>query len=185
MRTFFYTILIAFILSQSLYAQSDTESYFERIKKANKNNYSIAAQEFPIENSKFYKDGKLWLAINPNKNNEAVTSTTFLFKSGKYDVILIGVGENDGGSSYKLSINDKIIINYQAPISIEMFEEGKDYIAVAKKIIVKNGDKITVQSSIGSKDGKEYARARWAGIVFAPKGKSDKIINMNSSFTAK
>jgi hypothetical protein len=160
-------------------------SYFDRVEAANPKNKAIRAQQFDITNTKFYKEGKRWLAVNPKLYEEAETSTVFTFESGRYDLIFIGVGESDGGSYYKITINDKEIINYQAPISTEVFEEGKNFNALVRKIYLMKGDTIKVTARIGSTDGKEHARARWAGIIFAPVGKGKKIQNAPSSYTSK
>jgi hypothetical protein len=40
---------------------------------------------------------------------------------------------------------------------------------------LKKGDKITVIANVGSTDGKEHTRGRWAGIIFAPVGKGKSV----------
>ena len=160
------------------------KSYFNTILSSNKKIKAIAAQEFPSTvDTHFYKNGKNWLAINPNKHQEATTSAIFNFKSGSYDIVFVGVGENDGQSTFTVLINDKLLGSYQPPIIESMFEEGKKCNAIWLNTSIKKGDKITVIAKTGSADGKEHTRGRWAGIIFAPVGKGNKIIEAPSSFT--
>jgi len=160
-------------------------SYFTQIAASNSKNKVITSQNFPSDGTFFYKDGKNWLAVNPKEHNEATTSTTFEFESGNYDVVFVGVGENDGQSTFQVLINDTEIGTYQPPITKSMFEEGKNFNALWENTSLKKGDKITVIAKIGSADGKEHTRARWAGIVFAPIGTGKKVQDAESSFSAK
>lgn len=159
------------------------KSYFMRIATSSGTNKAIAAQEFPVNGTHFYKNGKNWLAINPNEHQEATTSTIFNFESGTYDVVFVGVGENDGQSTFTVLINDQEIGSYQPPLSQSMFEEGKNSNALWENRTLKKGDTITVVAKIGSADGKEFTRGRWAGIVFAPVGKGKTIQEAPSSFS--
>jgi len=158
-------------------------SYFKTIAKSSKENKSIAAQDFSIKNTNFYKHGKNWLAVHPEKHKEATTSTSFNFESGNYDIVFVGVGENDGHSTFTLFINDTKIGSYQPEITKRLFVEGKPYNKTWENITLKKGDKITVTAKVGT-DGNEYTRARWAGIVFTSVGKGKSIQNAPSSYTA-
>ncbi|MFK8061261.1 MAG: hypothetical protein AB8B78_14385 [Polaribacter sp.] len=158
-------------------------SYFKAIANAKKENKFIAAQEFPIENSNFYKNGKNWLAINPEKFKEATTSTSFTFESGNYDIIFVGVGENDGQSTFTLSVNDKKIGSYNPKITKRLFVEGKTYNKTWENITLKKGDKITVTAKVAT-DGNEWTRGRWAGVIFTPVGKAKDAQNARESYTS-
>ena len=160
-------------------------SYFTQIAASNKANKVLAAQSFPSDGTQFYKDGKNWLAINPKMHTEATTSKTFEFETGNYDIVFVGVGENDGSSTLQLFINDKEIGTYLPPLTTRLFEEGKSFNALWQNVTVKKGDKITVNAKIGSTDGKEHTRGRWAGIIFAPVGKGKQVQEAPSSFTAQ
>jgi len=173
------------LVSKNEFKTTLTKSYFNTIAKSNSKNRVIAAQEFFNDTTKFYKEGKRWLTINPNKNEEATANTTFNFENGKYDLVFVGVGESDGRSSFKVFINNEKILSYQPPLSINTFEEGKKFNALVKKVRLKKGDTIQVYGKIGSTDGKEHARARWAGIIFAPVGKGIQIQEAPSSYSAK
>lgn len=150
-------------------------SYFTTISKSIPENKVIASQEFPADGTNFYKNGKNWLAINPDLYKEAQTSTTFDFESGKYDVVFVGVGENDGSSTFSLLINDKEIGTYSPPITNKLWEEGKEYNELWENTNLKKGDKITVIAKVGSTDGKEHTRGRWAGLIFTPVGKGKQV----------
>ncbi len=157
------------------------KSYFETISVSLPGNKWISAQQFPSLGTDFYTHGDRWLAINPKTHKEAITSTAFNFESGKYDVVFVGVGENDGSSTFQILLNDKEIGTYQPKPTPKMFEEGKEYNALWKNIEIKKGDKITVYAKVGT-DGKEFTRGRWAGIVFTPVGKGKSIQNAPSSY---
>ncbi len=157
-------------------------SYFNTIKLANTNNKYLAAQDFPIESNNFYKNGKNWLAIHPEKHKQATTSTIFNFKSGRYDIVFVGVGENDGNSNFKMFINKKKIGEYNPPLTDSLFEEGKRFNAIWRRVKIKKGDKITVSAKVAT-DGNEWTRARWAGIIFAPVGKGKDIQDAPSSYS--
>ncbi|GAA4814921.1 hypothetical protein [Litoribaculum gwangyangense] len=159
------------------------KSYFNKISSSLPENIFIHAQEFAVDGTNFYKNGKNWLAINPKEFKEASTSTVFNFNSGKYDIVFVGVGENDGNSTFKVFINDKEIGSYATPKTDKLFEEGKRFSALWPEITVKKGDKITVHANVGT-DGHEWTRARWAGIIFAPVGKGNDIQDAPSTYTA-
>lgn len=168
----------------SVLAPAQKLNYFKRVAKALPENKSIAAQKFPSIGTDFYTHGTNWLAINPNTHKEATTSTAFNFEIGKYDIIFVGVGENDGRSTFQLLLNGKEIGSYQPLPTESMFEEGKSFNALWKNIELQKGDKLTVHAKVGT-DGKEFCRARWAGLVFAPVGKGKKIQDFPSTFTPR
>lgn len=150
-------------------APQNTISYFQSISSSLPEVKSLASQEFPVDGTNFYKNGKNWLAINPKKHKEAKSSITFPYKTGKYDIIFVGVGENDGRSTFTVLINGKELGTYNPPLTEELWVEGKDYNALWENIKLKKDDKITVIGQVAT-DGNEWTRARWAGLVFTPSG---------------
>ncbi len=128
----------------------------------------MLADAFPLEGSGYYLDNDKWMAINPDNRKEAASKATFPFPTGKYDVTLRAVGENDGRSTYEVSVDDKQIGNFTCPLSKETFEEGPKYHVTFKGIEITSGAIIGVRSAIASKDGDEFSRARWSGIAFRP-----------------
>ncbi|SEQ78173.1 hypothetical protein SAMN05421824_2288 [Hyunsoonleella jejuensis] len=164
-------------------APKSQKSYFRHISNFLTKNRYIASQEFPLDGTNFYKNGKNWLAINPKEHKEAKTSTIFNFESGSYDIVFVGVGENDGSSHFDFFVNDKKIGAYAPPLSKNMFEEGKKFNALWENVQLNKGDKITVVAKVGT-DGNEWTRGRWAGVVFAPLGKGKEIQDAPSSYTA-
>ena len=153
-------------------------SYFQRIGTSIIENKTLPVDDFPIEGTGFYRDaGRRWLAINPNKQKEAKTTTTFNFKSAAYDVVFVGVGENDGQSRFTVAINGNELGSYSPALTLKMFEEGSNFNALWKNVQFNKGDKISVTAKIGSADGKEWARARWAGLIFTPVGEGKAVTN--------
>ncbi len=161
-------------------------SYFKQVGASNIQNKTLPIDDFPINDSGFYKHaGGKWLGINPNKHKEAQTTTDFTFKSGTYDVVFVAVGENDGQSEFIIEINNKTLGTFKPPLTKDVFEEGESSNALWKNVKLKRGDKITVASKIGSADGKEWARARWSGMVFTPVGKGKEVIKTPYEGTIK
>lgn len=158
------------------------KSYFNTISTSIAENKYIPSQKFPTDGTNFYKNGKNWLAINPEEHKEAKTSTTFNFKSDNYDIIFVGVGENDGKSIFTLLINDKEVGTYFPKLTENLWEEGKDFNSLWENKKLNRGDKITVIAKVAS-DGKEWTRGRWAGIVFTPVGKGKEVQEAPSTFT--
>lgn len=120
----------------------------------------------------YYLDNGKWLAVNPDKDKQGSASRTFPYPTGRYTVTLQAVGENDGKSSYELIIDDEVIGKFTAPLSKEMFEEGKAFGSTWKDVAVTEGAMVTVKSKVGSEDGMEYSRARWAAVEFTPADKA-------------
>ena len=151
-------------------------SYFKQISASVLENKTLPVDDFPIDGTGFYRDaaGK-WLAIKPDEHKEARTTTTFNFKSANYDMVFVAVSENDGQSKFTVLLNDKELGSYSPPITTDVFEEGENFNALWENVKLKKGDKITVISKIGSADGKEWARGRWSGVVFAPVGKGKQV----------
>lgn len=153
------------------------QSYYKQIAASNIENKTLPIDDFPIKGTGFYKhaDGK-WLGIKPNKQKEAQTTTPFTFKNGSYDVVFVAVGENDGQSEFDILINNKSLGTFKPPLTKDIFEEGESSNGLWENVKLKKGDKIKVIAKVGSADGKEWARARWSGIIFAPVGKGNDVI---------
>jgi hypothetical protein len=134
----------------------------------------LEAGDFPIAGTGYYLDQGKWLAIDPDQDKEARTQLAFAFPSGRYDVILLAVGENDGRSTYEVSIGQQKIGEFTSPLSESTYEEGIQYSKRWNQIEIRSGDLVEVQSRIGSQDGQEFSRARWARLLFAPADKATK-----------
>jgi hypothetical protein len=156
---------------------SPSNSYYKQISGSLIENKTLPVDDFPIKGTNFYRDaGSKWLGIKPDEHKQAEASTTFNFNSNNYDLVFTTVGENDGQSQFTVLINDKKLGDYSPALTTEMFEEGPNFNALWENVKLKKGDKITVISKIGSADGKEWARGRWSGIIFAPVGLGKKVI---------
>jgi hypothetical protein len=127
----------------------------------------LEAKDFPIESTGYYLDQRKWLAINPDQRKAAQTQMPFPFPSGRYDVILLAVGEDDGRSTYEVSVNDRKIGEFICPLSDTMYEEGPRFSKRWNEIEINTGDLITVRSQIGSNNDQEFSRARWSRLIFA------------------
>ncbi|MFC7338946.1 DUF5060 domain-containing protein [Haloferula chungangensis] len=114
----------------------------------------------------YYLDQGKWLAINPDKHKTAEARTVFRFPEGRYDITLQAVGENDGGSSYEVMVGGELVGKHTAPISKDTFEAKPKYWRTWKSIEVHADAIISVRSTVASADGKEWSRARWAGLKF-------------------
>ncbi|WP_366182902.1 hypothetical protein [Flavobacterium ovatum] len=158
-------------------------SYIDEIGKTVNGTKIMKAIDFPIENTNFYVDNA-WLAINPEKHKEATVTTDFPYENGVYDIIFVGVGENDGQSGFQMLINGKEVGKYSAPLSKNSFEESIKYNKLWKNIALKKSDKITVIATVGT-DGTEFTRGRWGGIVFAPKSKGKDVLKNSKVFSIK
>jgi hypothetical protein len=151
------------------------QSFLCSVEKSVQGVRLLYATGFPVEGTDFYVNND-WLAINPDQHKKASTSTTYKANDGTFDVLFLGVGENDGGSTYTISINDKEIGKFKNPLSINSFEEGVKYMHLIENVEIKNGDEITVLSEVGSKDGQEWSRGRWGGIALIPQGKGKEAL---------
>lgn len=161
-------------------------SYFEQLIASDIENKSLPIDDFPFKGTGFYKhaDGK-WLGINPNKRKEAKVSTQFMFKKGTYDLIFVAVSENDGQSEFDILINNKKLGSFKPSLTKDVFEEGQKSNRLWENVTLKKGDTITVTGKVASTDGKEWARARWSGIIFAPGGRGKEVIKTPYDGTVK
>lgn len=127
---------------------------------------SMSVNDFPM--GKFYKEHGKWLALHPDKHKEASVKSAFPHPAGSYDVTIHAIGENDGQSTYGLSINGRAQEDFTPPLSQKSFEEGPAFTHTWKGLSIQPGDVIEVSAKIGSADGKEWARARWSGLSIVP-----------------
>ena len=136
--------------------------------QANATDYRIPASAFTLGGTGYYLDKGKWAAINPEQRKSASVSKTFPLPTGKYNVTLEAVGENDGGSSYVVKLDEESVGEFTCPLSTEMFEVGKKFHKTWNDVAITEGTEIGIVATIGSKDGQEYSRARWAAVRFSP-----------------
>jgi hypothetical protein len=153
------------------------QEHLDQDAKADATALKLEAASYSIEDTGYYLDKKKWLAINPGKNKTAKAGQAFPFVSGHYDVTLLAVGEEDGQSVYDVTVNDQSIGKFTCPLSSVPMEEGAAYHQTWKNVPVDSGDIIAVEATIASKDGKEFSRARWAGITFIPADDATRAAN--------
>lgn len=133
-----------------------------------------------VEIKQGYVDRNKWAAVNPNEYKSSLSTGAWPFNSGKFDITLHVVGENDGQSKYTILNEGEVIGTYTAPLSKEMFEEGKKYQKTFKGVLIDEKAKIQIKAEIGSVDGNEFSRARWSKISVLP-ADNKKLIRMVKS----
>lgn len=137
----------------------------------------VKANDFITKNEGFYKNNA-WLAINPNKNKTATATAVYDGGSGLFDLVVFGVGENDGRSRFSVIINDYEQGSFRPPLSTAMFDESPEYAKSFSDVQLNTNDLIKVVAEIGSADGKEYSRGRWAGIAIVPIGQGQELLQL-------
>ncbi|MCV9386707.1 hypothetical protein [Reichenbachiella ulvae] len=114
------------------------------------------------------------LAINAAqyKNQFALAVSRFEGESGKYLVSILTMAENDGESTYKLLVNDKVIATAQNPTTTKSFEDAQlDF----GRVKLKTSDKIAIafnshtNEKIPEGDITAYSRGRWKALILAKK----------------
>ena len=140
---------------------------FPATNQPNSDGVALEAKTLFFESTDFYLDKDKWAAINPDKAKTATIETTVPVGNARYHVTLYAVGENDGRSTYEISIGGRALGEWQVPDSKEMFEEGPDFNHTWQAVEINEGEKISIRAVVGT-DGQEFARARWSKIVFSP-----------------
>ncbi len=141
-------------------------------------NFAAGSIEMPAsmfaegKNVGYYLDRGKWLAVDPDHNDSGTIERTFPFPTGVYDVTLKTIGEDDGMSSYKISVDGESLAEYTNPLGQQTYQEGTEFNSTWKTIAITDGAIIKVASSIGSVDGTRHSRARWSGIEFKPADKA-------------
>lgn len=115
----------------------------------------------------YYLEKGKTLAINPDRSKNGSAAKTFPYPTGKYDVTLHTVGENDGASSYSVKVDDDVLGAFKGPLSTKQFEEGPRFNKRWKGVEITEGAVIVVTSKVGSADGQEFSRGRWNQLTFA------------------
>ncbi|APZ94436.1 DUF5060 domain-containing protein [Fuerstiella marisgermanici] len=129
---------------------------------------TMPAAEWSLDGTGFYLDRGKWAAINPDQRKKAVAENTFPFPTGVYNVTLQAVGENDGESTYVVSADGEAIGDFKCPLSGQTYEEDDKFHKTWNKVQLTEGTVIKVAAEVGSKDGQEFSRARWAAVTFEP-----------------
>ncbi|MFS4483843.1 DUF5060 domain-containing protein [Hyunsoonleella sp. 2307UL5-6] len=122
----------------------------------------------------YYKDKKnKALAINaskePQRKGFASASTIFKGKTGMYNVVLHTMAEQDGESTYHVSINHTKVKSASNPKVTESFKAIKLNMGT---LYLKTNDTITIASNahtngtLPEKGGTAWSRGRWNGISF-------------------
>lgn len=127
-----------------------------------------ASMFYESQESDFYVDRGTWLAIDPKSHKQATAARTFPFPSGVYNLTILAVGENDGQSTYNISVDEQSVGEFECPLGASQHESGPQFSKTWRNVRVTEGAIIRVSSSIGSVDGSSFSRARWSGVKFTP-----------------
>ncbi|MEO0795571.1 MAG: hypothetical protein AAFX93_10425 [Verrucomicrobiota bacterium] len=134
---------------------------------------SINTGEVPY----YVDNGNDALAINAGNTNYrdkfARAQLTFDGQSGRYDITITTMTEEDGESTYRLLINGSVISTYQNPrvgSSADLQPNNHTW----GNIQINNGDTLAIESNSASNDiipedgGFAWARGRWQQIELVP-----------------
>ena len=143
-------------------------SHNAQAAKQNNQSYRLPAKSFTLNDTGFYLDKGKWAAVNPDQNKQGKVAKTLPLPTGNYNITLEAVGENDGRSTYQIHMDDSSVGDFTCPLSAERFEEGKKYHKTWSNVAITEGTEMVVTAKIGSNDGAEYSRARWAAVAFTP-----------------
>ncbi|WP_068136289.1 DUF5060 domain-containing protein [Roseimaritima ulvae] len=137
-------------------------------KNTNAVSLDMPATMFAKGKTSGYYAHNQWLAINPDRDKSGFAERTFPYPTGRYHVTLQTVGENDGRSKYEVSVDGDKVGDYTNPLSDQTYADGAKFNHTWRNVAITEGAIIKVASTIGTNDGKEFSRARWAGVQFAP-----------------
>lgn len=115
----------------------------------------------------YYLDADKWLAVDPSKHRSGSAARTFPYPSGKYDITISTVGENDGTSLYSVTVDGKDVGTYTNVLGNDTTEEGDKFNHTWKDVSITEGAIIGVTSVVGSENGTEFSRARWSQLAFS------------------
>jgi hypothetical protein len=127
---------------------------------------TLGIAEFP-ELKNYYVDKDKWLAIDPEAHKSATASGSWPFRDGRFNLTLHAVGENDGSSTYTISVEGEKIGDFECPLAEDTYEEGAKFTKTFTDILISKASRIEVTSNVKSADGKEFSRARWSKITVA------------------
>jgi hypothetical protein len=140
------------------------------LKGLKQNAQVLTVADFNFEGSSYYPiSNKRFLAIDHANNRTAAAKAKFNGNSGKYDILLLAVGQNGGSSRYSLTIDGKHIDNFHCPHGRDNFDEGFNYSKVFENLNLKAESEIEV-SSTGLPRGKSFTNGIWSGIAIVPAG---------------
>ncbi len=129
---------------------------------------TVTAASLKLDGTGFCLDRGQWAAIAPDQRKEAAVTFTVPVGNGRYHVTLHAIGENDGSSEFEVWLAGRQVGRFVCPLSNEMFEEGERYTQTWHGVEVSEGTLVEVRAKVGSRDGQEWSRGRWARLVFQP-----------------
>ena len=112
-------------------------------------------------------------AVDPEAHQDGKATGAWPFRGGTFDLTFHAVGENDGQSTYTISVEGEPVGEFKVPLADATYAEGTKFTKTFKDVLIP-GEKamIEVVAKVASKDGDEFSRARWSKIsVKAADGK--------------
>jgi len=128
----------------------------------------LDAGRFRISGTNYYMDKGTWLAIDPARHKSAEADIRVSIPAGKYHVTLYAVGEDDGKSSFELSIDGKSLGKFVCPLAGGTYAEGPQFTRTWPEVTVPANATVKVRSRVATVDGSDYSRARVAKVTFVP-----------------
>ncbi len=152
------------------------------ISKKNKSVYVLdALKNFEVNSSNnakaiYYTDTKNGaLAIDASnkafRDEYATAKTVFNGESGKYNLSLVTLTENDGESSYVVKINGKIIdtlVNTTTDASYAMVNHNLGGFFLLKNDVIEIASKAVTNGRIPENDETAWSRGRWKKLIATP-----------------
>jgi len=117
------------------------------------------------ERKQSYIDDDKWFAVNPASHKFSQVSGTWPYRSGRFDLILHAVGEDDGQSTYDLRIDGKAVGSFLCPLADQTTAEGPRFTKRFANIPVSESAKIEIRASVGSDNDEDFSRARWSKLL--------------------
>ena len=144
-----------------------------------------ALSDFTIKSSEnteviYYRDESNGvLAINAADKNQrnklAKATSVFKGENGLYKVSFVTKTENDGESSYEISVNGTTVFNVTNPETSESFKTIRfdlDKIYLQKNDIIEIASTAVTNGKIPENNETAYSRGRWSTLLLIPDGLS-------------
>jgi hypothetical protein len=164
MKAILLLVTLVLLLGNTLSAQTPTHT-LSAIKDFEKKNDG----EVPLYIDKQRNAVAINAANESYRGKWAKATTVFKGKSGKYDVTITTLTEEDGECTYKIFVNDLEVGNYQNP-RVKKVGDSQPNKHLWKDIDIKSGDKLSIESNthsngiIPENGAFAWARGRWRQI---------------------
>ena len=128
----------------------------------------ILANSLDFKKSGYYLEDKKVLAIDPDQAKEARVSFASSLPNGKYKVIVMARGEDDGESRFSIAINGDRLKEQKCPLAKKTVDDDPRFWLSWSKVEIESGDIVEVRSTVHTETGDDHSRGRWSAIAFEP-----------------